>query len=180
MSTLKYLPNYTVKDYNLWEGDWELIDGIPYSMSPSPVRKHQQLGSSLILQIGSAFKDQKEKCGNCNVFYELDWIVRDNTVLRPDIAITCDEIADFLTKPPVLIIEILSPSTALKDRHVKFDIYQQKGVKYYIIFDPNTKMKQIHVLVDGQYQEEKDLSLFEIHDKCTIRLNLEEALAELG
>jgi len=33
---LKYPPNYTVKDYNKWEGKWELIDGVPYALaSPS-------------------------------------------------------------------------------------------------------------------------------------------------
>lgn len=32
----KYLPRYTVEDYNRWEGDWELIEGIPYASAPSP------------------------------------------------------------------------------------------------------------------------------------------------
>lgn len=32
--------NYTYDDYITWEGNWELIDGIPVSISPAPVRKH--------------------------------------------------------------------------------------------------------------------------------------------
>ena len=30
----EYLPHYTYEDYCMWEGNWELIDGIPYAMSP--------------------------------------------------------------------------------------------------------------------------------------------------
>jgi Uma2 family endonuclease len=179
MSSIKYLPNYTVEDYNRWEGDWELIDGIPYAMSPSPVRRHQKLAMALSLQIGNSINSQKEKCGNCEAFYELDWVVSNNTVLCPDIAISCNDTGDFMSVPPVLIIEILSPSTALKDRHVKFDIYRTRGVKYYIIIDPNTKIRQVYLLTDGDYLQQGDITAFIIHDNCTVELNLEKALAEL-
>ena len=72
---------------------------------------------------------QKSACVvTAGVVYELDWIISDTTVVRPDIAIICDKTGDFITSPPALIIEIISPSTALKDRQVKFDIYQEQGV----------------------------------------------------
>jgi len=32
--------NYTYDDYKQWQGDWELIAGIPLAMSPAPTRKH--------------------------------------------------------------------------------------------------------------------------------------------
>jgi hypothetical protein len=34
------LPRYKFADYIKWEGNWELIDGIPYAMVPAPARKH--------------------------------------------------------------------------------------------------------------------------------------------
>ncbi|HJY21679.1 MAG TPA: hypothetical protein VJ279_02270 [Hanamia sp.] len=34
MSAVKIQPYYTYKDYCAWEGRWELIDGIPFAMSP--------------------------------------------------------------------------------------------------------------------------------------------------
>lgn len=39
VSTLKIedLPHYTYDDYVTWEGRWELIQGIPYAMTPAPV-----------------------------------------------------------------------------------------------------------------------------------------------
>jgi hypothetical protein len=48
----KYFPNYAVEDYQQWEGDWELIDGMPYAMSPSANRRHHVIGSLLARQIG--------------------------------------------------------------------------------------------------------------------------------
>ncbi len=32
----EYFPEYNYEDYKLWDGDWELIYGIPYAMSPAP------------------------------------------------------------------------------------------------------------------------------------------------
>ncbi len=43
MSAVKLLPYYTYEDYCRWEGRWELIDGIPFAMSPAPTPRHQWL-----------------------------------------------------------------------------------------------------------------------------------------
>ena len=32
-----YVETYTYEDYKRWEGDWELIDGVPLAMAPSPI-----------------------------------------------------------------------------------------------------------------------------------------------
>ncbi len=37
---LKLLPHYTYDDYIHWEGQWEIIKGIPYAMSPAPIPAH--------------------------------------------------------------------------------------------------------------------------------------------
>jgi Uma2 family endonuclease len=178
MNVLEYLPKYTVKDYNLWEGDWELIEGHAVSMSPSPMRKHQRLSIVLVSHIEIEINSNKITCGDCEVVFDLDWIVNDNTVLRPDIAIICDQSSDFITKPPVLVIEILSPSTALRDKNMKFEIYRQNGVKYYIIVDPATKTHQSYTLVNGLYQECPN-SMFSIHNDCDISLDVAAIMTEL-
>jgi Uma2 family endonuclease len=179
MPAHKYLPNYTVEDYNRWEGDWELINGIPYSLQPSPVSRHQQLGIELLIQIAKSIETQKDLFQNYYVVHTLDWIVNDNTVVRPDISLNQEMDGDFITQAPILIIEILSPSSGLKDRHLKFELYQEQGVKYYIVADPNSKTYQIYVLNGGRYEEQKNLTLFTIHDTCAIQLIMEEALAKL-
>jgi Uma2 family endonuclease len=179
MRPLKYIPHYTVSDYNLWEGSWELIDGLPYSMSPSPVRRHQQLAALFTHQLVSSVEKQK-KCSNCIVVHELDWIIDNTTVVRPDIAIICNEKGDFISSPPVLIVEILSPATAFKDRQVKFDIYQEQGVKWYIIADTETKTYSIYLLSGKVYREQTAIETFAIHGSCKVQLDIEKALARLA
>ncbi|WP_301924323.1 hypothetical protein [Ferruginibacter sp.] len=36
-SAVKILPHYTYEDHCQWEGRWEIIEGIPFAMSPAPV-----------------------------------------------------------------------------------------------------------------------------------------------
>ena len=43
----EYLPKYKFSDYERWEGRWELINGIPYAMSPLPRPEHQRVSSKI-------------------------------------------------------------------------------------------------------------------------------------
>ncbi|MCY7293076.1 MAG: Uma2 family endonuclease, partial [Ferruginibacter sp.] len=73
----KYLPHYTYEDYCMWEGNWELIDGIPYAMSPAPVMKHQLVN----VNICAIFRDALKKgCGKCKAYMPIDWKVKEDTV----------------------------------------------------------------------------------------------------
>jgi Uma2 family endonuclease len=49
-------------------------------------------------------------------------------------------------------VEILSPSTALSDRHTKYEYYQQQGVPNYLIVDVEQKKTEIYALAEGAYQ----------------------------
>ena len=147
----KYRPHYTYEDYCQWEGRWELIEGMPYAMSPSPVRQHQIINFNLGRLFDNAIKNA---CAKCKVFTSpLDWKVNETTVVQPDLMVVCGEFTtDFLEFAPTLSIEILSKSTALKDRHVKFELYEQQGVEYYLIVDPEFKKIEIYQLIDNKFQ----------------------------
>ncbi len=144
----KILPHYTYADYLLWEGKWELIDGFPIAMSPSPLPKHQRISASL----SSAFIVALKNCSKCKVYYPIDYKVEEDIILQPDLLIVCGEITkNFLDFPPALVAEILSPSTALRDRHTKFDIYEQQGIHYYLIIDPEKNTVEVYQLLHGKY-----------------------------
>ena len=65
---------------------------------------------------------------------------------------------------PDLVVEILSPATAERDRTLKLDLYAKHGVKEYWIVDPDSRT--IMVLLQGEsrfevsgiYGEEQSLS----------------------
>lgn len=172
--TIQDYPHYTYKDYEKWEGDWELIRGIPYAMSPAPNRHHQHFGSRFVTAFSIALKENSTNC-NCQVLYETDWIVSQDTVVRPDVMIVCEDLkADFVTTPPSLILKILSPSTILKDRNTKFNLYQAYGVRYYLIADIGKKQIEYFVLKDNAYQEAKDLSAFYLTNDSSVELSVQD------
>ena len=163
--------HYTYDDYKLWKGDWELIDGIAVAMSPAPMRKHQSLASEIIFNI----RDQLNECEICEVLGEVDYKVKSDTVLRPDVVLTCGEIHEaYLVKAPEIIVEIISPSTALKDEKYKFEIYEKEKVKYYIIIYPNELSAKVFKLNDTKYKKEGDFS-FESYkfEDTTCKINLD-------
>ena len=146
----KILPYYTYKDRLRWEDRWELIDGHPFAMSPTPTPKHQRVAAAIITELSLALR--KTGCKKCRVYDALDYKVSDDTVLIPDVLIVCGDITKkYLDFPPSLVVEILSPSTALKDRHTKYELYQQQGVLYYLIVDADKQLIEVHHLVDGEY-----------------------------
>ncbi|MBD3793451.1 MAG: Uma2 family endonuclease [Campylobacterales bacterium] len=156
MSNVGLLPRYTYRDYCNWEGDWELIEGIPVAMAPAPMKIHQQLASEFFFQIK---QEMNNTCTECEVLYEVDWKVSDGTIVRPDIVFVCnDDSEKYITKAPKIIVEILSPSTAQKDETVKFNIYEDEKVHYYILVYPDDLKAKVYRLKEDRYSKVGDFS----------------------
>ncbi len=84
----------------------------------------------------------------------------------------------FLDFPPALVAEILSPSTAMKDRNNKFSIYQSQKIPYYLIIDIDKKLIEIYSLINGKYElanfnEDKPFE-FSFTDNCSASVSLSE------
>ncbi|MCD6173601.1 MAG: Uma2 family endonuclease [Sulfurimonas sp.] len=165
--------HYTYDDYKLWKGDWELFDGIAVSMCPVPMRKHQSLASFIITELNNQLND----CPKCEVLGEVDYKISDDTILRPDIVLTCDETNDtYLTKAPEIIVEIISKSTAKRDETHKFDMYEAEKVKYYIIVYPNDLIAKVYKLDGKKYDKQGDFGkeVYEFKNTtCGVSINFE-------
>ena len=146
----KYRPHYTYDDYCQWEGRWELIEGMPYAISPVPVPEHQNVCGKLF----TLFKESlTHNCKKCKVYLPLHWKISDNTIVQPDVLIVSKKIEKkYLDFAPVLVIEVLSPATAAKDKGEKMALYQSQKVKYYLIVDPQFKKTEVHQLLNNKYQ----------------------------
>jgi Uma2 family endonuclease len=163
----KILPNYTYDDYCQWEGKWEVIEGIPHAMSPSPSLRHQLIASRLNIILGNAIA--VEGCLTCEVLQPIDIKISDNTVVQPDLSLLCSETdKPYLDFPPILIVEILSPSTRQKDLITKYDLYCTFGVKYYVVVDPDHKSLEVHREDAGKYVKVEPPYTFELTDQCQI------------
>lgn len=136
MSTARYLPSYTVEDYHQWEGDWELWQGIPVAMTPSPFGTHQRCAMLVAFALESAIRENE--CAAV-VLQETDWIVDQSTVLRPDVVLLCDGVPDgHIEKPPAFVCEVLSPSTRTRDLGSKRELYAEVAVEHYLVVDPKS------------------------------------------
>ncbi len=172
MPAVSYRPRYIVDDFLRWEGDWELWDGAPVSISPSPDFFHQSVGRRLLLAIVAQL--HRDSCDErCEVIYEIDWHVDHNTVVRPDLLVVCERPEGrSIEKRPEFVAEILSPATRQKDLIAKRELYAANGVPYYLIVDPEERSARLLVLAEGAYREEPGDGLCEIHAGSRIELQI--------
>lgn len=172
MSPLAYEEKYSVHDYELWEGDWELIYGNAYAMAPSPSFEHQSISGKIHRELDESL----DKCSKCSVVFECDVEFSDDTVVRPDVMVICYKPKGKLTRSPEIIFEISSKSTASRDEILKFDLYAKEGVKYYNLVYPKSRKVKSYELIEGNYRKIADFYdehyLFEL-SKCSIDFDFE-------
>jgi Uma2 family endonuclease len=130
----------------------ELVDG-EIEMAPSPVPDHSHIDRQLTIIIGSHINEHDLG----KLFGDVDTIFGDNDVRRPDIIyFTKDRLHlvgdKAMEGPPDLCVEIVSPSSAVIDREVKFRLYEAGGVAYYWIVDPQQRRFDAYALTGGAYQ----------------------------
>ncbi|HSR36639.1 MAG TPA: Uma2 family endonuclease [Desulfurivibrionaceae bacterium] len=147
---------FTYAEYASWKDDqrWELIDGVPYNMTPAPRTQHQNLLGNLFREVSSYLKGKQ-----CRSFIApTDVVFDDFNVVQPDLLVVCDrsKITEAnIQGAPDLIVEILSPATSRKDRREKKALYERSGVQEYILVDPANEVVERYALADGKYGAEE-------------------------
>ncbi len=136
------LPKLSLHDFLAWENDQperhEYYRGEVFAMVGAR-RVHLRVVQNLGRQLGNRLQDSP-----CQEFAETAKLqVADDTILYPDVFVTCNE-ADLATEIifrwPILVIEVLSPSTQAYDRSQKFALYRRiASLKEYILIDPDTR-----------------------------------------
>jgi Uma2 family endonuclease len=183
---------FTYGQYCQWEDGerWELIDGVPYNMSPAPVRRHQGILMRVSLLVGNFLAGK-----SCQVYFAPfdvrlpDLSSQDDsdvlTVVQPDLVVICDEkkLDDRGCRgAPDLVVEILSPSTSRKDIGVKFSLYERHGVREYWIIHPAEESLMVFTLgVDGKYGRPQGYGRGDLAASTVLEgleLNLEEVFGE--
>jgi Uma2 family endonuclease len=117
----------TLAEFLRWEDGtdtrWELIDGVPVAMAP-PAVAHGMLAFRLGERIGEALRSQRPCYGQTEAGIARS--DREDTYYIADLAISCTpaERGQQLMRDPVLIVEVLSPSTVVEDRQEKIPAYR--------------------------------------------------------
>jgi Uma2 family endonuclease len=130
---------------------YELLDGV-LVVSPRPTTIHQVVATRLIGLLLNTCPE--EFCVVAEPAVELG----PQSELDPDLVVVrMDQVGGAkFTEPPLLVVEVRSPSTALVDLSRKKAAYQRFGVVSYWIVNPELAQPELTVfeLRDGQYAME--------------------------
>ena len=128
----------------------EKINGQEVLMSPRPATKHA-ITAGNIYHIFRRFLKGKR----CKTFMEHDVFLDEHNNFVPDVLIVCDKDKikpNGIYGAPDLVVEVLSPSTAARDKGIKRVVYEKTGVKEYWIADPESKTIDVYHLQDGRLE----------------------------
>jgi Uma2 family endonuclease len=126
---------------------YELIDGT-LLVTPAPNTRHQLCVARLLIVLGTAT--------GCDVHVlpaPYDWVAGPSTLFQPDVLVARrgDLGPKRLERPPLLVIEVLSPSTRRLDLATKRMAYADAGVAGYWIVDPEVPSLTVLGLEEGRY-----------------------------
>ena len=148
MEALK-LDNYTYEDYldidRTTEERVELIDGRIYMMAgASAAHQDTVLNIALILK---TLSKEKNRCLPRIAPYDLKLVNgSDHNVVQPDVMLFCEDEAI-----PCAIFEVLSDSTAHKDKSVKKELYERFGIAEYFLVNTTFQVVDKYELDRGRY-----------------------------
>ena len=142
--------NDPIENYSERFTKTEKIDGKIYLMA-APCDEHIDVQDNLNRIFNNYFKRNKRRCRARN---EAKTDIDEETYVKPDVKVLCRETRD--DDIPVIIIEVLSNSTRLRDLGIKMVKYAQLGVKEYWIVTWETCSVDIYLLgEDNQYKLHK-------------------------
>ena len=134
----------------------EIIHGALYT-HPRPNNRHSMVATALGMELGSPFQRGRSGPGGWVFMFEPEVMFSDN-LLVPDIAgwrrdrLTTIAATNWVSVRPDWICEATSPSTALRDRHFKRDIYARAGVPHYWILEPRLRFLEVFELNGGAWK----------------------------
>jgi Uma2 family endonuclease len=129
---------------------YEIIDD-ELVVTPAPSLGHQRIVSELIYRLVGFAREH----GLGQAFPgPVDVLFAEGDYLEPDVVFVRADRSDVLSDrgiegPPDLVVEIVSPSTAARDRGVKLERYRHYGVPEYWIADADARSVEVWRIVEG-------------------------------
>ena len=132
---------------------YELIEGVLIA-TPAPGAAHQ----TCVLELAVLLRGAKSP-DHLVLLAPFDWVAGPGTLLQPDLLVArrADVAATGdkrLERPPMLVVEVGSPSTSMVDRGTKRLAFQAAGVPTYWVVDPDEPSLTVLRLIDDAYVEE--------------------------
>ena len=148
-------PRVSFAELQQWPDDgrrYELYDG-EVIVAPTPLPRHQRVA----MHIGEILAGYERATGGIVFYVPIDIVFSEHNVLQPDVVFFRQKRRHLIHMweatrvRPDLAVEVLSRSTAVRDRGRKKDLLSRFGVPEYWIVDPVAKTLEIYVNDGGQF-----------------------------
>lgn len=144
---------FTTRDIDMLPEDVrvELLDGILYDMA-MPTYTHERIVAEILGDFIVYIRSKKGQCiataSNTGVYFDHD----NKNFVVPDVVVICDKSKakkKGVVGGPDFVLEVVSPSSRIRDIRKKEKLYSEKGVREYWIIDPERK-----TLIVNNYEDE--------------------------
>lgn len=174
-----------------WE---ELINGEVVAMSPRPAFNHNHIAFNIAVIFQSYLRGKR-----CTVIPDgTDLYLTEKDRFVPDMMVVCDREKiqeNGVHGAPDLVVEVLSHSTANRDRGYKKEAYAKYGVREYWIVNPTDRSVEVYLLSEGglvfdhvyslypdsvlENMTQEERAALETHFKCSLYDDLDIALDDI-
>ncbi len=172
----------------------ELIGGKVVAMSPRPMYNHNHVAFNIAVIFNHYLRGKR-----CTAIPDgTDLYLTEGDRFVPDMMVVCDREKiqeDGVHGAPDLVVEVLSPSTAKRDRVDKKAVYERCGVREYWLVDPKNRTIEQYLLRDGKLElhtvhasytdfelermSEKEKAEIITHFKCSLYDDFDISLDEI-
>ena len=154
---------FTVAELDRMPADgrrYELVDGV-LIVSPRPTMAHQEVAAELLGLLRAGCPAELAAVPEPAVQ------LAEQTEFDPDVVVVSrDQLGGAkCTEPPLLVVEVRSPSTALFDLNLKKAAYERFGVECYWVVSPDPDSPELIVfeLRNGRYEQVAHVSGDEVY-----------------
>lgn len=130
-------------------GRYELVDGVVLKMAAETV-EHVRLKGKIFRALTSSVEGMRS---DCEVFQDgIALKIAHKTAREPDVSVQCGKALDgasMLLDKPLIVVEVVSPSSASKDeRHKLAEYFSVPSIMHYLIVWPKKKICYHHKRID--------------------------------
>ena len=159
---------YTIDDYLALPDDQrvELIDGVIYDMG-APTSWHQLIAGEIFFELRNYIKSNHGSCVPFIAPTDVQLDIDNRTMVQPDVMVICQRDRVNYKRifgAPDLVIEVLSPSTKVKDMLIKSAKYHNAGVQEYWMVDPGNETVSVFDFRDEDIRQ----ALYTFEDRIPV------------
>jgi len=143
----------------------EYVDGVAYIMMAPATPRHNKINNKISNALTNNLTNV-EVLPQTGLSYGSTYRIPDLMVIAPE-----SMQDEWIIDPPIIVCEVLSPSTRKNDLLNKSREYAALGAQQYWIADPEAKRLEIRFAHDGDWNEELTLVLDESNPELTVQVS---------